>query len=57
MRECVLTFTQLLSALQRFGINMATVDVDYLIEEAIPEGQEALTFDVFCTIVQQVLRT
>jgi hypothetical protein len=57
LRECVLTFTQLLSALQRFGINMATVDVDYLIEEAIPEGQEALTFDVFCTIVQQVLRT
>jgi len=69
--------------LQRFGINMASVDLDILIEEAIPgeffilsirilanicggfaddlqcfaEGEETLSFGVFCTIVQYVLRT
>lgn len=43
--------------LQRFGINMASIDMDLLLAEAMPEGAEFLTFDHFCAIVQQVLRS
>lgn len=43
--------------MQRFGINMANIDMELLLQEAIPEGASTLTFDTFCAIVQQVLRS
>jgi hypothetical protein len=43
--------------MQRFGINMANIDMELLLQEAIPEGASTLTFDTFCAIIQQVLRS
>ena len=43
--------------LQRFGMNMANIDMELLVVEAFPDGAEFLTFDMFCTIIQHVLRT
>ena len=43
--------------LQRFGINLAEVKVDDLVEEAIPPDQETLSFDRFCLVIVSVLNT
>ena len=42
---------------QRFGLSLATVDVERMMEEADKEHVGYINFDVFCQAITSVLRT